>query len=366
MENAGSRLSRTSNTLIIIVLGFLILRYAAWLIVPVAWSVFLALSIMPLCKWLEDRRFPRMLAVSISIVVLTLFIGVVIYVLLNQVAGLLRDTPDIARKIDIRIKQASDYIVAVTGFSFSTSDFSAFVRRDQVGTILRAGAESLAMAGIVPVFVFFFVYYRDFFSEFLKRKQTSLAWSPKAIHVVQEYLLGMLLVTIIVFVMASLVFYLMGIRYYILFGLFIAIFNLIPYLGVVLSSIVSVIYVLLVTDSLLYPVMTLALLWLIQAIENNLITPVIVGSRIRLNPLAVILVIIVGGSLWGVSGMVLGIPMVGILKIIFQQTPSMEPYAYLLGDEIPVTRQKEDFFRLIGKRWHSRANTKSEGSTGNG
>lgn len=306
-----------------------------------------------------------MLAVSTSILVLTLFIVLVLYVLLNQIAGLLRDTPDIARKIDIRIEQAAAYLADFTGFSFSTADLSSWLSRDQVGPMLRAGVESLAMAGIVPIFIFFFVYYRDFFSEFLKRKQTSLAWSAKAIRVVQDYLLGMLLVTIIVFIMASLVFYLMGIRYYILFGLFIAVFNLIPYIGVVLSSIVSILYVLLVTDSLMYPVMTLALLWLIQVTENNLITPVIVGSKIRLNPLAVLLAIIIGGSLWGVSGMILGIPLVGILKIIFQQSPAMEPYAYLLGDEIPITRQREDFFRLVGKRWLSRTGGKHGGAIEN-
>jgi predicted PurR-regulated permease PerM len=86
---------------------------------------------------------------------------------------------------------------------------------------------------------------------------------------------------------------------------------------------------------------------LIQLIENNLITPVVVGSRVRVNAFAVILSILLGGYIWGVSGMVLFIPLTGLLKITFEKIPGLEPYAYLLGEKYPVIQKKENFYKLF-------------------
>jgi len=115
------------------------------------------------------------------------------------------------------------------------------------------------------------------------------------------------------------------------FALFVALFNLIPYVGVFISSSVSILYVFLTTDSLWYPALTFALLWGIQLFENNIVTPYIVGSKIKLNPLVVVLTVFTGATMWGVSGMVLFIPMIGALKVLLDETEATQPYGYLLG-----------------------------------
>jgi predicted PurR-regulated permease PerM len=174
--------------------------------------------------------------------------------------------------------------------------------------------------------------------------------------VIQSYLIGMIRVTGIVAVLAGLFFYLIGVEFFILFAAFIAIMNLIPYVGVFLSSLVAIFYVFLTTDTLFYPFVTFATLWGIQLLENNLITPLVVGSKVKVNALAVIFAILIGGWLWGISGMVLFIPLVGVLKITLERNDGLKPFGYLLSDDVPVTEVTENFLKIFQKKINSGKN----------
>lgn len=93
------------------------------------------------------------------------------------------------------------------------------------------------------------------------------------------------------------------------------------------------------------------MLWGIQLIENNLITPLVVGAKVKVNVLAVLLAVLIGGAVWGISGMVLFIPMVGVLKITFDSIPSLQPYGYLLGDDFPKPKEGQSFIKNIKEKW---------------
>jgi predicted PurR-regulated permease PerM len=160
----------------------------------------------------------------------------------------------------------------------------------------------------------------------------------------------MMFVTLIVSIMAGVLFYSIGIKFFLLFAVFIAVMNLIPYVGVLISSFLVVLYVLLTTDSVFYPLFTLVMLWIMQGVENNIITPFVVGTKVKVNALAVVIAILAGGALWGVSGMILFIPIVGVLKISLDRTPGLEPYGYLLGDNVPVLETKENFWKILLKK----------------
>ena len=73
----------------------------------------------------------------------------------------------------------------------------------------------------------------------------------------------------------------------------------------------------------------------VQIIDNNLLVPLVVSSKVEINSLASILGIIIGGVLAGISGMFLAIPMMAILKVIFDRIEYLEPWGYLLGDDLP-------------------------------
>jgi predicted PurR-regulated permease PerM len=230
------------------------------------------------------------------------------------------------------------------------------MQSDNLNQTLFDTGKSLTLAGIIPLYSFLLLYYKDFFIEFLirfssKNKELVINWAVDSGQIIQSYLAGITRVTGIVALLAGIFFYLMGIKYFILFAFFIAIMNLIPYVGVFISSFFVILYVFLTTDSLFYPFITFATLWGIQLFENNIITPLVVGSKVKVNALSVILAILLGGWLWGISGMVLFIPLTGVLKITLERSKELNPFAYLLGDNVPVTEETENFWKLFQRRY---------------
>jgi predicted PurR-regulated permease PerM len=219
---------------------------------------------------------------------------------------------------------------------------------------LFATGKSLTLIGIVPLYIFLLLYYKDFFAEFLvryssKNQQTVLHWVNDSGQVIQDYLVGMIRVTGIVAFLSGLFFYSIGVEFFILFAVFIALMNLIPFVGVFLSSVFAVAYVFLTTDSLIYPLLTFVCLWVIQLLENNLITPMVVGSKVKVNALAVLISILIGGWLWGISGMILFIPLVGILKITLEKSEQFKAFGFLLSDDVQVNEDSENFWKILRK-----------------
>jgi predicted PurR-regulated permease PerM len=330
--------------LIIIVFGAIVMREGDFILVPLVWGVFFAFALNPIAVWLEKRKVPRSLAIILSILLVTAIVVGVFYALLNQMVGLVKDIPEIGKNLQGKMSHYLEEIGGMVGGDFSdplrSEQILKYLTPDGLNNTLFSTGKSLTLAGIIPLYIFLLMYYKDFFAAFLIRfssenKDRVLAWVMDSGKIIQSYLSGMVRVTLIVAILAGVYFYLIGLKYFLLFAAFIAIMNLIPYAGVFLSSVFAILYVFLTTDSLVYPVMTFAVLWGIQLLENNIITPLVVGSQVKVNALAVILAILLGGYLWGVSGMILFIPLVGVLKITLERIEGLEAFGFLLSDEVP-------------------------------
>lgn len=349
-------LQNTAYFLLVVVLGAVILIEGSFILVPLVWGVFFAVTLNPVSSWLERKRIPRGIAIFFSILLFSLIAFGVFYLLINQMVGLIKEIPQIGANLEEKLGRYLEEVSLFIGRDLVDSEqpFS-MISGENFNQTLFATGKSLTLAGIVPLFTFLLMYYKDFFIEFLirfssKDKDLILNWAQDSGRVIQSYLAGMIRVTGIVAVLAGVFFYFLGIKYFILFAAFIAILNLIPYVGVFISSFFVILYVFLTTESLFYPILTFAVLWGIQLLENNIITPLVVGSKVRVNALAVILAILLGGWLWGISGMVLFIPLVGVLKITLGRSKSLSPFAYLLGDQIPVNEESENFWKLLQNR----------------
>ncbi|PSL07110.1 AI-2E family transporter [Cecembia rubra] len=345
-------LQKTAYSLIILVLVVWIMKSGSVILIPLFWAAFFAFALYPVSNWLEEKGFPRAVAIVLTLILITSLAVFLFYSLTDQVIGLIKDIPDIKasffKKVDLYLEDFGGFI---QGGSEMPSASDLLNPRNLEAALYETG-RSLVLLGVMPLFIFLMLFYKDFFSEFLRKLSKDgeprvLIFIKDSGKVIQSYLLGMLLVTIIVSIISGLVFYFLGIKYYLLFAVFIAVMNLIPYVGVIFSSLLLVFYVLLTTDSMFYPLATVFLLWLIQFVENNFITPVVVGGKVRVNAFAVILAILVGGYIWGVSGMILFIPLAGLLKITFERIPSLAAYGYLLGDVYPVIEKRENFYKAF-------------------
>jgi predicted PurR-regulated permease PerM len=352
-------IQRTAFILIIIFFGAIILKEGSFLFVPLVWGVFFAFALYPISSWLERRRMPRGLAIGLSIFFVALVGFGIIYLLLNQVLGLITDIPEISENLENKLSKYLDEITLLVGDQFLNGsqkpELRSFFNPQNLNTTLLETGKSIILIGIIPLFTFLLMYYKDFFVQFLNRYSTKnndqvINWAIDSAHVIQSYLSGMLRVTGIVALMAGIFFYFIGVKYFILFAAFIAIMNLIPFVGVFLSSFFAILYVFLTTDTMIYPVITFAVLWGIQLFENNIITPIVVGSQVKVNALAVILAILVGGWLWGISGMVLFIPLIGVLKITLERIPESSAFGYLLSDDVPVSEEEENYWKVLIKK----------------
>ncbi|GAA0881240.1 AI-2E family transporter [Algoriphagus jejuensis] len=355
-----NRLQQAAYSLIVLVLGAFVLKEGAFILVPLVWGIFFAFALYPISSWFERKRLPRGVAIFLSILLIGVVAMGILYLLINQMVGLIKEVPAIGENLEVKLSNYMEELSRLFGQDLidpdNKSDLLPSLPSGNFNETLLATGKSLTLIGIVPLFSFLLLYYKDFFIEFLvryssKNKESVIIWAEESGSVIQSYLIGMVRVTGIVAVLAGIFFYLLGIKYFILFASFIALMNLIPYVGVFVSSFFVVLYVFLTTDSVFFPILTIAVLWGIQLFENNIITPLVVGSKVKVNALAVIIAILLGGWLWGISGMVLFIPLAGILKITLERNADLKPFAYLLGDDVPVTEESENFWKILRRKF---------------
>ncbi len=320
---------------------------AQMLLMPLVWAVMLTLMLLPVAEWWE-RRFKRRVLASGITVLMAVAVGAGVLLLLGtQAIGLADDSPVIAEKLTVTVNSLRYFVDEQLGLPFAEQPeaFKAELMSGAEGIALQLSKyvqrtmTTVALMVVVPIYVFFLLSYRELFVGFVgklttvKNKAHTVHTITSASKIVQGYLIGASIEMLIVSVMVSILFLVLGIKHALFFGVFVALLNVIPYVGVFIGSTVSVIYAYFTTDIWYIPVLVFVFLWVIQIIDNNFIVPVVVGQKIRLNPLAILLVVVLGGLIWGVSGMVLFIPILGMIKVILDDSEFLQPYGYLLGDK---------------------------------
>lgn len=340
----NSQLIKVAALLVIMALVVYTMIKAQFILLPLVWAAFIALLILPLTEKLERIKFPRWLAIITVLTLVTSILSVALYLLSIQVVGLLGDIPTVTGKVDTWITDLRHFLEVRIGISHEVLTQQA---SDSVSQIINTGLTELrnslfsvfrvlTVISVIPLYIFFLLYYRDNFYHgslqlFINYHDKTRSLFNKIIKVAQQYLRGLILVTFIVAILFYLVLYLLEVKYAFFFAILLAIFNLIPYIGVFISSLLVVLYSVSTTETMFYPVAILISLWLIQLLENNLITPYVVGSQVKLNPLAALIGVFLGASIWGISGMILFIPLIGVLKVVFDEFEELKPYGLFLG-----------------------------------
>jgi predicted PurR-regulated permease PerM len=317
------------------------------LLVPLVWAILLTLMVLPIANWLERILKYRALASIVTVLMLVVVIGGTLGLLGTQATGLAEDAPLIATKFTAFIDDVRHFADESLGMPF---DQQLVTLKDQLpataqsiagvaASTIQTTLTTLAVLLIVPFYMFFLLTYRKLFSDFLikttlaKNKQHTLDTMGSVSHLIQRYLRGVGIEVLVVAVLVLILFLALGIKHALFFAVLVALLNIIPYLGVLIGSTISVAYAFFTTDSLVTPILVFVLLWVIQIIDNNFVVPYVVGQQIKLNPLAIILVVVLGGLIWGISGMILFIPILGVVKVLLDESESMAHYGRLLGDK---------------------------------
>ncbi|WP_337042116.1 AI-2E family transporter [Emticicia sp. 17c] len=321
-------------------------------LVPFIISIILSILLFPLCAWFEKKGIGRVVAITVTLVLFILAIGMLVYLASTQIAGFSEMIPQLVNKLD----QAYNNILKWTAETFN---LSTEVQMNQVnnytdqlisnggamvGTALTTTSNMLGNLSIMPVYMFFLLLYRDFFKDFFYKVFKSATKEQvdevlsKIYEVIHSYLSGVMIVTLIVGTLNTISLLLLGIEYAIFFGFLAAILLIIPYIGILIGSLLPIIIALVTKDSPMYAVGVAASFFAIQMLEGNFITPNIVGSKVSINPLVAILGLLMGAVLWGIAGMALCLPIIAIIKVIFDSVPNLQPYGFLMGE--PVSEQE--------------------------
>lgn len=320
------------------------------IITPVLLAFLFAVLLVPIFTYLHSKlKFPRHLAAACCILIFALFIVGILFFISYQVS-------DIANDFDTIKKNANSFITDIhkfvkDNFHVSIGEQKKYlnnVTKDSVqngkatiGTAILSISDLLLDCTIIPIYTFLFLLYKDHFILFLaklvnKEDHGILKDILSQIKVsINNYILGLLFEMIVVSVLTSLGLWIIGVKYFVLLGLITGILNMIPYIGILIAGIITVLASLTGTPETSIILGILIVNIVVQFIDNNILVPLIINSKVEINAFVSIIGIIIGGAAAGISGMFLAIPLLAILKIIFDRIESLEPWGYLMGNHMP-------------------------------
>jgi len=331
----------------LIALGYLVVT-AKEILSPLIFSCLFSILLLPLAAFLERKlRLPRSVASMASVLLLLTFIGGLIYVIGSQIADLAKDWPQFQAQISKSMWELRGWIQANFNISRGkqltavNSATSKVIASDTavVGTTLLSLSSILLFLIFTFIYTFFFLLYRKLILKFLE--SVFLEENKKNVHdiveqvqfIIRKYIIGILIEMAIVATGVSVVLSILGVKYAILLGLITGVFNIIPYVGIFSAMIISATITLGTSADGHLVIYVLITFLVTHLVDSNVLLPMVVGSKVRINALATVLGVVVGEMFWGIPGMFLSIPVIAVLKIIFDRIESLKAWGIILGDE---------------------------------
>ncbi len=340
-----------NKVLLFVVLVFLVMHYAKSFLIPVVTSALLAMLLVPVCRKLESWKISRALAAALSVLVTLSVVVGVIYVLTHELVLMGKDLTTIGDGLSRALEKVQVYLSE--HFHLSIAQQRAYLQ-DQIATWTNVAGKQISgiffsvvsVLGnllIITVYTVLMLIYRSRSKQFVLQLVHRYAGDENlanAQHIVEKitmvssrYVGGVFLVVLILSVTYFIGLTIIGIENALFFAIIAALINIIPYIGSVAGGAIVVAYTLITRDTLTVPIITTVFFTVVQQLDSYVLTPKITGGQVHLSPLFTIMVLLLGGMVWGAAGMILFIPLLGVIKVVFDNVESLKPYGYLIGDK---------------------------------
>jgi predicted PurR-regulated permease PerM len=329
-----------------IVLISLILYFGKILFIPLSFSLLISCILYPVCKWLEKKGLNQTIAIIISLSVVFFIIVSIVYLFILQIKEFSNEWEPFKLKLLETVDQISLFITQQ--FNISNEEQSLFFKNslnnsgtqafDILKNTLYSFSESIFYIIIIPVFSALILYHRQMLANVLyhifpsDKKETIYEIVTESIIAYYNFIKGMLIVYLIVGILNSIGLSIIGIPHPIMFGFIASILTFIPYIGIMISALLPITISWITFNSVWYPIGVIMVFSIVQILEAYIIFPIAVGSRLKINTLVIIIMITLGGILWGAAGMILFIPFTSIAKLIADRTESLKTISILLGE----------------------------------
>jgi predicted PurR-regulated permease PerM len=325
-----------------------ILFYTQAIIVPLIFSMILAILLHPVVLFFQKLKINRVVSILITLTLAFAILTIVGIFIISQASMFGEAWPKMVEKLTDLLNKLTSW--ASGYFDISPWKITTWISQAKdelidiptIGHTLISVGSSMFLLILIPVYIFMLLFYQPLLLEFLFRlfgtkNQPQMSEIIQQIKtLIQRYLLGLIIEAVLIAILNSIGLFALGIEYAILIGIIGALLNVIPYLGGIVGVAIPMVIALITKPSPLYPLYVLAVYYFIQLIDNNYIVPMIVASRVKINALVSIITVLAFGALWGIPGMFLSIPITAIIKLIFDHIEHLKPWGFLLGDDIPT------------------------------
>jgi predicted PurR-regulated permease PerM len=332
------------------------LFFLGWLVVlgrdllaPLLVAFFISIMLLPIYRFFQNRKFPDAVSIGISLLVLIVILAGIIWFFSAQMRILIQDFPMIQKNVVRHLTALSEWVGSKT--PFSTAEQTTFIKEQSNNLLTYAGnllgsvaggvTGLVVFIGLLPIYIFLLLFYKNLLLRFV------FLWFPRDKHekveetlsemqvIIKSYLFGLLIQITYMTILLGGLLMIIGIKHALLIGVIFAFLNLIPYVGALLGNIIGVLLTLSSSEELWPVLAVLVTIAVVQFLDNNILMPRIVGSKVKINALATIVGVIVGGEIAGITGMFLSLPVIAMLKVVFDRTDQFKQWGVLFGDERP-------------------------------
>jgi predicted PurR-regulated permease PerM len=340
-------ITRINSVMLFFILLIVILHFGREFFVLITFSGFLAMLMTPVSNKLEKTGIPRVYSTLLSVMVIVIVITAFLLLISAQIAVFSEDLPKIQSKFEELVSNIQAWIENQLGISYqqqaSTIKEQSKNALGNVGgfltSIIKGTTALIGSVILVLVFLFLFLLHREKYENFVlllykdeKRDEAKIVIN-KISKIAQHYLTGRAISMTLLAILYAIGLLIIGLKNAILLSLVAAAITFVPYVGPFIGGLVPFFMAIVTGNSFTLAIEVVIVIVVTQTFQNYFIEPYVVGGSVNISPFFTILILILGGIIWGVAGIVLFLPLLGVIKIIFENAEGLQPYAYLIGDQ---------------------------------
>lgn len=287
------------------------------------------------------------MSILLALLMLIAIVAGFIWLISWQLSSVVEDVRASEQKVQQSIHYFRQYIS--TQFGISPDKQRELLSKHQSSSQGQAGALAMSVFNglsgfltdlvLVLVYIFLLSFYRGRLKSFVLRlvpeedKGKASHTIQQARTVAQKYLSGLGMMIVCLWILYGIGFSIVGVKHALFFAILCGVLEIVPFVGNLTGTALTVIMSLTQGGGIGMAVSIVAVYAVVQFLQTYILEPLVVGSEVNINPLFTIVAIVVGEMIWGIPGMILAIPLMGVAKIIFDHVVPLKPYGYLIGED---------------------------------
>ncbi|HVX28284.1 MAG TPA: AI-2E family transporter [Parafilimonas sp.] len=314
------------------VILLLLAYFGKFLFIPLFFSFLIAIFLYPVCSWFEHHGLNRLASCILCVVICILLCSVIIYFVSSQFQRFLKDIPFLEDKLNEWLQNFQQWVRRHYRLNGGTQvnyiDRYMDALSGAAGFTFNSFISVLLFATLSVFFIFYILFYRKELNNFLlslfkasfRKKITEISY---VIHeTIVNYIKGLLTEMFILIFLSAVTLLILGIKYAILMAFIAGVFNIVPYIGIYTATLLNML-IAIASGNDGKSLEVLLVFVIIHIIDSNLITPIVVGNRIKINPFLTLVAVVAGKLVWGIPGMFLFIPLAGIIHVVIEKFAGM-------------------------------------------